>query len=68
MGLMAKKDFPHIVFNKSVMVGDTLTDMIFGNRLHMITVLIDNKPYLAQKYPKLIHFRCKDLVHFARLL
>ncbi len=47
MGLKAKADFPEIDFSKSVMVGDTASDMEFGKRLGMITVLIcdnDNEP------------------------
>jgi histidinol-phosphate phosphatase family protein len=38
MALEAKKDFPQIDFKRSVMIGDTLTDMIFGKQLDMITV------------------------------
>jgi len=40
MGLKAKGEFPVIDFSKSVMVGDTASDMEFGKRLGMITVLI----------------------------
>lgn len=35
MALWAKRDFPEIDFNKSVMVGDSLTDMRFGLSLGM---------------------------------
>lgn len=40
MALRARKDFPEIRFKQSLMVGDTLTDMLFGKRLGMRTVLI----------------------------
>jgi histidinol-phosphate phosphatase family protein len=40
MGLKAKADFPEIDFSKSVMVGDSPSDMEFGKRLGMITVFI----------------------------
>ncbi len=40
MGLKAKSDFPEIDFNKSVMVGDTDTDIQFGQGLGMKTVRI----------------------------
>lgn len=40
MALLARKDFPAIRFKKSVMVGDTLSDMIFGKNLNMLTVAI----------------------------
>lgn len=65
MGLQAKKEFPGISFKQSVMVGDTLTDMIFGKRLHMQTVLIDFDAQLPRKYPKLIDQRFPDLRSFA---
>lgn len=43
MGLKAKQDFPEIDFAKSVMVGDSLSDMEFGKRLGMKTVFIGDK-------------------------
>ncbi len=47
MALQAKKLFPHIDFSKSIMVGDSLSDMDFGKKMGMITVLIKSKniPY-----------------------
>lgn len=40
MALQAAQDFPSIVFTKSIMVGDTESDMQFGRRLGMVTALI----------------------------
>lgn len=40
MGLQAKEDFPQIEFGKSVMVGNNMSDMLFGRRLGMHTVFI----------------------------
>lgn len=40
MALEAKKDFPDINFEKSVMVGDSMSDMQFGRTCGMITVFI----------------------------
>ena len=40
MAQMAKKEFPSVDFKKSIMVGDTDTDLIFGKKLGMKTVLI----------------------------
>ena len=42
MGLQAKVDFPDIDFAKSVMIGDSDSDIIFGQTLGMITVKLDN--------------------------
>lgn len=33
MGLQAKKDFPEVEFSKSIMIGNTLSDMQFGRNL-----------------------------------
>lgn len=35
MGLQAQKDFPEIDFSKSVMIGNTLSDMKFGRNLNI---------------------------------
>lgn len=40
MALQAQKDFPEIDFTKSIMVGDTASDIEFGKRLGMKTVYI----------------------------
>lgn len=66
MGLLAKKNFPYISFKKSIMVGDTKNDMIFGKRLKMYTVLIDEDSDMARKYPYLVDFRFADLHSFAQ--
>jgi D-glycero-D-manno-heptose 1,7-bisphosphate phosphatase len=41
MALKAKAAFPEIDFTRSVMVGDSPSDMEFGKRLGMVTVFID---------------------------
>ena len=43
MGLKAKSDFPEIEFSKSIMVGDSISDMEFGKNLGMKTVFIGDK-------------------------
>lgn len=47
MALQAREDFPNIDFHKSVMVGNSLSDMQFGKRLAMHTVFLTSKhaPY-----------------------
>ena len=54
MGLKARRLFPDIRFSKSVMVGDSLSDMRFGKRLGMTTVLIAPEPHTARQFPWLI--------------
>jgi D-glycero-D-manno-heptose 1,7-bisphosphate phosphatase len=43
MALQAKKDFPEIDFAKCVMIGDSDSDIVFGNNLGMKTILVGNK-------------------------
>lgn len=47
MGLKARRDFPVLDLAKSVMAGDSITDMQFGRNLGMINVLISNNPVLV---------------------
>ena len=42
MGLKAKKEFKEINFKKSIMIGDSISDMVFGKKLGMKTVFISN--------------------------
>ena len=43
MALQAQLDYPEIDFKKSVMVGNSLSDMEFGKRLSMYTVFLTTK-------------------------
>ena len=43
MAEQAKTDFPEIDFKKSIMIGDSLSDIEFGTRLGMITVKVENE-------------------------
>ena len=43
MGIYAKKKFPNINFSKSLMVGDSASDIQFGQALGMKTVLMQGK-------------------------
>lgn len=40
MAYMAKEDFPSIDFNKSIMIGNTLSDMEFGRNIGTFTVFL----------------------------
>jgi histidinol-phosphate phosphatase family protein len=41
MALQAKMDFPDIEFHESIMIGDSQSDMEFGNRLGMKTIFLN---------------------------
>jgi len=50
MALKAKTDFPSIDFRKSVMVGDSETDMIFGKTLGMKCFRINSNQILKEMH------------------
>ncbi len=61
LALEARKQFPEIDFNKSMMVGDTETDMIFGKNAGMFTLLVGNDSVP----PETVDFKIPDLSFLA---
>lgn len=68
MGLKAKKDFPGIDFKKSVMAGDSQSDMEFGHKLGMINVLIREEKEIARHHHEIVSYNFPDLKAFADFL
>jgi D-glycero-D-manno-heptose 1,7-bisphosphate phosphatase len=68
MALQARRDNPRINFKRSLMVGDSLSDLVFGKRLGMKTVLIAETNQLAQQHPQLTDFWFKNLTDLAGFL
>lgn len=64
MGHQAKADYPHVEFKKSIMVGDSMSDMEFGRALGMITVFISEE---KKPDPK-IDFNFTSLLEFTKAL
>jgi histidinol-phosphate phosphatase family protein len=61
MALQAKSDFPAIDFSKSIMVGDSPSDLLFGRNAGMRTVFISETPH-----PEInADFRFNSLIEFA---
>ena len=60
MALEAQQRFPEIDFKKSIMVGDTDTDIQFGQALEMKTVLIESE----EQVTSIPDIRCKALSDF----
>ncbi|NDV67853.1 HAD-IIIA family hydrolase [Dysgonomonas sp. 25] len=64
MAFQAQSDFPDIVFNRSIMVGNSRSDMEFANKLGIYSVLVgdkynkEDKIYQTVKayYPSLYNF------------
>jgi histidinol-phosphate phosphatase family protein len=63
MALQAKKDFPDIDFSKSIMVGDSLSDIQFGKSVQMKTVYIS-----TEKKDIDADLVCPSLYDFAKII
>jgi len=63
MALEAKKNFPEIDFKKSVMIGDSASDIQFGKNLQMKTVYIS-----SQNADTDADVVCKSLYDFAEMV
>jgi histidinol phosphatase-like enzyme len=64
MAYEAQQMFPEIDFTRSIMVGDTDTDMQFGQRLGMKTVLIESQELVTEA----VELRFLSLSEFLNLL
>lgn len=66
MALKAKNEYPEIDFSKSIMVGDSISDMEFGKNAGMKTVFISTK---YEKIDKIdVDAICKSLSNFTDLI
>jgi D-glycero-D-manno-heptose 1,7-bisphosphate phosphatase len=66
MALKARMDFPEIDFQRSIMVGDSRSDMEFGKNLGMFTVLVGKAEEMMGGEPADAYFH--DLPAFVRAL
>jgi histidinol-phosphate phosphatase family protein len=65
MALQARKEFPEINFKKSVIIGDSISDIIFGKKLKMKTVFVSDDLDLINKNFRIIDFTVKSLYEFS---
>lgn len=68
MGLLAREKFPDINFQKSVMVGNSLSDMQFGIGLGMQAVFIDDKKALKGVKLEEMDLLFESLLEYAEFL
>ena len=69
MGLQAKRDFPDIEFSKSIMIGNTLSDMQFGRNLGVaFTIFLPTTRSDIQLPNPLIDFKFSNLLAVAEAL
>ncbi len=65
MAYQAKEDFPDVDFSKSIMVGDSLSDMQFGKEVGMKTVFLNNGGPVSKAVSSLADEVYEDLSEFA---
>lgn len=65
MAFQAMKDFPDIDFDKSILVGNSKSDIDFGNKLGMYTVLVGGKYEKDQKIYSEVDAYYENLYKFA---
>jgi D-glycero-D-manno-heptose 1,7-bisphosphate phosphatase len=61
MALQAQKDFPDIDFARSIIVGDSITDMQFGRNAGMFTVLVSDRESSDAVEGVLVDFKLQRL-------
>ena len=64
MAIKAKADFPHIDFEKCIMIGDSPSDMEFGKKMGMVNVLIGKE----DDGSGMADFRFDSLLSFAKAI
>lgn len=64
MGLKAKQDFPEIDFKKSLLIGDSESDIEFGMNLGMKTIMLKNNRHVESKADLI----CENLKDVTNLL
>lgn len=64
MALQAKEEFPEIEFKKSIIVGDSMSDMKFGKDAGMFTVFISSAP----RHDRQVDFNFQSLAEFCKAL
>lgn len=67
MALQAQADYPDIDFSKSIMIGNTYTDLEFAKALHMYSVYINGKILMDNQFA-LINYNSASLLGFMRYL
>ena len=68
MALQAKKDFPQIDFSKSIMVGNNVSDMLFGRNAGMHTVFLRTTSPDLHLPHEAVDLAFDSLINFAKAL
>lgn len=65
MALQARRDHPGLRLKDCVMIGDAVTDMMFGRRCGMQTILVGEWSEIATQQPQLVDFFFPSLLEVA---
>lgn len=65
MAKMAQRDYPDLDLLNSWLVGDSRSDILFANRLHVKAVLVGQKYQQNDLTDLKIDMKCRDLLTFA---
>lgn len=68
MALQARREHPGLRLKDCTMVGDSMTDMLFGRRAGMTTVLVGENSDVYKARPWLVDYRYDDLMDYAQTL
>lgn len=68
MAYKVKEEYPDVDFNESIMVGNSKSDIEFGKKLGMYSVLVGNKYPEKNKIYKMVDAYCENLYKFATIL
>lgn len=68
MALQARREHKGLRLKDCTMVGDSMTDMLFGRRAGMTTVLVGENSDVWKRRPTLVDRRFRTLLDFARSL
>ena len=61
MAMQAKREFPEVVFHRSVMIGDNVTDMLFAQKAHMRAAYITKNNPVPQAVQDITDLCFRDL-------
>jgi histidinol-phosphate phosphatase family protein len=64
MAFKAREDFPEVEFSQSIMVGNSKSDIEFGVKLGMYTVLVGDKYSKKDKIYKIVNANYENLYKF----
>lgn len=66
MALQARREYPEVSLKDSIMIGDSRSDMLFGRRAQMATILVGDETQIAHGDAHLVDRYYPTLLQFAQ--